>query len=239
MRKIWHAIALKSRQQIWMTAIALLILTVLLMSVLQHQDRTVRKDMQRQVKPEAVTLSKEDMVILQDYIPQIEIDLIYATDQNIYGRKIYDNNVAWLRRGTADKLKAAQAECSQRGYTIKVWDAYRTPQAQFKLWEAMPDARYVVDPNQGFSYHSRGVALDLTLVDQDGQELLMPSVFDDLSQRANRDYRGIDPLAIANAKLLEKIMLKHGFLSIYYEWWHFADAERDQYGVVDQSMLDK
>lgn len=184
-------------------------------------------------------VSVTDMVVLDEFIPDLQVELIYAGDNNVYGQRIYDINKAYLRRGTAEKLKAAQEEFYRYGYIIKVWDAYRPPAAQFKLWEIMPDARFVVNPYKGFSYHSRGVAIDLTLVDKQGRELPMPSGFDNFTALADRDYSDIDEIRTSNAKLLEKVMLKHGFRSIQYEWWHFTDVERDNYDVVDQKELAK
>lgn len=177
--------------------------------------------------------SPQEMVNLQSFIPDILIDLRYASDQNVFGEKVYQNGVAFLRLGTAQKLKAVQEEFRQQGYTLKIWDAYRSPQTQFKLWEIMPDARFVVNPNNGCSYHSKGAAVDLTLVDRNGNELPMPSDFDNFTALANRDFSDVDKEQADNARLLERVMVKHGFLSIYYEWWHFVDADRDQYGVVD------
>ncbi len=176
--------------------------------------------------------SPQEMVNLQLFIPGIYIDLRYAGNQNVFGEKIYKNGEAFLRLGTAKKLKAAQEEFRQKGYSLKIWDAYRSPEAQFKLWKIMPDARFVVNPNTGYSYHSKGVAVDLTLVDKNGNELPMPSGFDNFTGLANRDYSDVEKVRADNARLLESVMVKHGFISIYYEWWHFVDADRDQYEVV-------
>ena len=175
----------------------------------------------------------QDMVALEEFIPDIKIDLKYATTDNFTGEVIYDDHTAYLRRGTAEKLKAAQAEFKAKGYSLKIWDAYRPPSAQFKLWEKFPDARFVINPHQGFSYHSRGVAVDVTLVDNKGKQLLMPTGFDDFTEKANRDFNDVSEEAAKNALFLEQIMKKHGFDSIFYEWWHFVDNDREKYPVYD------
>lgn len=179
-------------------------------------------------------LSAQDleMVDLAEVVPEIVVDLKYCSADNICHRPLYLSERAYLRRGTAEKLRKAQEEFAALGLRIKVWDAYRPPQVQHELWKAMPDPRFVINPNQGVSYHSRGCALDITLVDKSGQELPMPTGFDDFSTRANRDYKGVSPERAANAKILEKVMLKHGFTSIYYEWWHFIDTDRENYDLV-------
>ncbi len=179
-----------------------------------------------------------DMVDIQKYIPGINVDLKYSTDDNVYGKAIYEIKKAYLRRGTAEKLKATQEELNAIGLGLKVWDAYRPPAAQFKLWEIMPDRRFVVNPYEGFSYHSRGVAVDVTLVDNEGRELLMPSGFDEFSARADRDYSDVSSVQMNNAKLLEEIMLHNGFGSIYYEWWHFTDKKRDNYQVLEADKFE-
>lgn len=180
----------------------------------------------------------EDMVDIEEFIPGLVVDLVYSTPENIHGQTIYTIKKAYLRRGTAVKLKKAQQEFVSRGYGLKVWDAYRPPEAQFKLWEIMPDTRFVVNPWQGFSYHSRGVAVDVTLLDETGQEISMPSEFDSFTARADRDYSDVSPEAAAHAQLLEEVMIASGFQSIYFEWWHFADSKRDAYTVYDQTMTE-
>ncbi|NLO20615.1 MAG: M15 family metallopeptidase [Syntrophomonadaceae bacterium] len=178
-----------------------------------------------------------EMVDLQEYIPGIIVDLKYARKDNVFGQSLYSIDKAYLRRGTAEKLKKVQEELQTQNLGLKVWDAYRPPAAQFRLWNIMPDRRFVVNPYEGFSYHSRGVAVDLTLVNQKGEELLMPSGFDDFSSKADRDYSDVSSQQQYNAQLLEEIMLKHGFMSIHYEWWHFADEKRDDFSVVPEEEL--
>jgi D-alanyl-D-alanine dipeptidase len=188
-------------------------------------------------EPDLLPQQKKEMVILDIYVPEVRVDLMYAGNNNIYGERLYDSKLAFLRRGTAEKLRKAQEEFALQGYTLKIWDAYRPPEVQFKLWQAMPDARFVINPHQGYSLHSRGVALDVTLVDKNGNELLMPTGFDNFTTLADRDYKDIEETEAANARLLEEIMAKHGFRSIFYEWWHFIDQEGQQYPVVTRSQL--
>ena len=197
------------------------------------QEEPVPEEPLKKEPKETPKVFPQDMVNLAEFIPDIQVDLRYATVNNFTAAKIYDDDTAYLRRGTAEKLKAAQAEFATHGYTIKVWDAYRPPAAQFKLWEKVPDARFVINPHKGYSYHSRGVAVDVTLVDEKGQEVIMPTGFDDFTARANRDYNDLDRETAANTRFLEEIMVKHGFKSIYYEWWHFVDSDKDKYPVYE------
>lgn len=160
-----------------------------------------------------------------DYIPDMAVELRYATEHNFTGQRIYDFSQVWLRYGTVKKLMAVQEELRQQGLSLKLWDGFRPPSAQFRLWEAFPDSKYVSDPHKGFSSHSRGNTVDITLVDAGGKELEMPSGFDDFSALADRDYSDCPQEAAENAKLLEQLMLRHGFKAYSGEWWHFTDTQ--------------
>ena len=129
-----------------------------------------------------------DFVKIIDYIPDAVIDLRYSTENNHTGKVLYDFEDVWLRYGTVKKLMKVQEKLKEDGYRLKIWDGFRPTYAQFSLWEACPDARYVANPYVEFSNHSRGNTIDLTLVDAQGRELTMPTGFDDFSVKANRDY---------------------------------------------------
>ena len=173
----------------------------------------------------------EDFVRVNDYIPDIVTDLKYGTPDNFTGQVIYEFQDVFLRYGTVMKLKAVSDELAQQGLRIKIWDGFRPVSAQFKLWEICPDDTYVANPNVGYSNHSRGFAVDLTLVDAQGNELPMPTGFDDFSAGADRDYSDCDQQLADNARLLESVMEKHGFSGYWGEWWHFNDSRK--YDVED------
>lgn len=173
-----------------------------------------------------------DLVAVTDYIPSLYVDLKYATEDNFTGQVIYDFTSPRLRYGTVKKLAAVQAELLERGYSLKIWDACRPVSAQFKLWEAYPDARYVANPNTGYSNHCRGGTVDVTLVLRDGTEISMPSGFDEFSALADRDYGDVSREAADNARLLERAMEAHGFTGYAAEWWHYSDGVT--YPVVEE-----
>lgn len=173
----------------------------------------------------------EDFVRVLDRVPGIRQELMYATDRNFTGQVIYGFSDAYLRYGTVKKLAAVSADLAELGLSLKIWDSYRPVSAQFKLWEVCPNPAFVADPRKGFSSHSRGNTLDVTLVDADGNELEMPTGFDDFSAKADRDYSDCSETAAAHAELLEILMEKHGFQGYYAEWWHFSDT--DEYPVEE------
>lgn len=166
----------------------------------------------------------ETFVRVVDYIPDLEVDLRYALDDNFMGKAVYDFTNAWLRYGTVKKLASAQAALKEQGYRLKIWDAFRPPAAQFVMWEVYPHSGFVANPNKGFSNHSRGNTVDVTLITLDGAEVVMPTAFDDFSEKADRDYSDVSPEGGANALLLEQTMETAGFKPYFGEWWHFADC---------------
>ena len=168
----------------------------------------------------------EAFVPVADYIPDIQTDLRYATADNFTGEVIYPFTDAYLRYGTVKKLAAAQESLKAQGYGLLVWDAFRPVSAQFALWEICPDSRYVANPNKGFSSHSRGNTVDVTLVSLDGGAVSMPTDFDDFSAKADRDYSDVDGEAASHAAVLERAMAEAGFRPYAGEWWHFSDTER-------------
>jgi len=170
-----------------------------------------------------------NFVDIQQIIPSINLDIKYATTDNFTHTKLYDSAQALLRQGTADKLKEVADEVETKGYHLKIWDAYRSPDAQFKLWNLVPDTRYVANPNKGYSNHSRGSAVDVTLIDFQGNEILMPTGYDDFTGAAARASENV------NATYLQTVMIKHGFKRLATEWWHFDD--KDPYQPADSTQV--
>ena len=168
--------------------------------------------------------SDEVFVRVLDYIPTASQQLMYATESNFTGQVIYDFTEAYLRWGTVKKLQLVCEDLAQMDLYLKIWDGFRPVSAQFTLWEVCPDPTYVANPNKGYSSHSRGNTIDLTLVDANGQELEMPTGFDDFSPKADRNYSDCTATAANNAQLLEILMEKHGFTGYFGEWWHFSDV---------------
>lgn len=172
-----------------------------------------------------------DFVRVMDYLPSVFQELMYATDRNFTGQVIYDFTDAYLRYGTVKKLAAVSEDLAELGLALKIWDGFRPVSAQRKLWEVCPDPAYVANPNKGFSSHSRGNTVDLTLVDAAGNEVEMPTGFDDFSAKADRNYADCTESAAAHAQMLEILMEKHGFSGYFQEWWHFSDT--DSYPVEE------
>ena len=177
-----------------------------------------------------VTTVREDvpdgeLVRILDYIPDAVIDLRYATTNNFTGTVIYDDAEAYLCYGSVKKLAKVQEALKEKGFSIIVWDAYRSEEAQYRLWEVCPDPTYVADPRNGTTSHSRGNTIDLGIVYTDGSEVELPSGFDEFSLIADRDYSDVSAEAGENSRLLESIMNEYGFNGYWGEWWHYSDKD--------------
>ena len=123
---------------------------------------------------------------------------------------------------------------------MKVFDAYRPACAvrSFVLWGIedldlrmkpyfYPDLEKQELFKKGYiakmSSHSRGSAVDLTLLDmRTGKELDMGSPFDLFSELSHPDPRGVTEEQYENRMLLQKAMTRNGFQPIDCEWWHFS-----------------
>lgn len=166
------------------------------------------------------------MVKVLDYIPDVEIDLRYSTKNNFTGQKVYDFKEAYMRYGTVKKLKRVQKRLKRKNYTLLIWDAYRPVSAQYKLWEICPDPVYVANPNKGYSSHSRGNTVDITILTDKGEDVKMPTDFDDFTKKADRNYSDCSREERENAKMLENLMKDEGFIPYAGEWWHFSDTRK-------------
>jgi D-alanyl-D-alanine dipeptidase len=174
-----------------------------------------------------------DLVELKKIIPNVVLDIRYATTNNFTGKKLYDNDRCFLRRAVAEKLLNAQTDFNTMGFGLKIHDGYRPISVQKKMWAIYPHEGYVANPKKG-SRHNRGAAVDVTLINlRDGKELLMPSNYDEFSERAHRNYTGAPEEASRNRDLLERVMTKHGFVGLPTEWWHFDDVNWRNYELLD------
>lgn len=181
-------------------------------------------------------LAVSDLVPVQAVDENIVIDMRYASGDNFTGQPVYPADICVLRRETAQKLAAANSEFMERGWRIKVWDAYRPASLHNLLWQTAGNYRHFFAHPQVGSKHSRGAAVDVTLVDGAGNEVEMPSGFDDFSGAGHRNNFGMSEQARANMEYLTEVMERHGFLSIDFEWWHFVDSEWWRYPLLDVDL---
>lgn len=200
------------------------------------QETAAQEVTAQEIITQEITTEKEpendEYVLVKKYIPDIYVELRYATENNFTGVKIYDFTEAYLRYGTVKKLTQVQKELKQQGYGLKIWDAYRPFEAQQKLWEVYPDPNYVANPANGMKKHNLGGTVDITMVAADGTVISMPTEFDDFSLKADRDYSDIeDEEAVKNVMILQNAMENNGFTGYQGEWWDYSDTV--EYEAVD------
>ena len=171
-------------------------------------------------------------------IAGIAVDLRYATPDNFIGRDLYSPiDCAWLHRDAAAALEQAVAwlAAHRPDHHLLVLDALRPQRVQQQLWDALQGTEllgYIAEPARG-SIHSFGMALDITIVGPDGQELDMGTSFDDLSERSHPaleltllEKGEITEEQVVHRRLLRDAMFQAGFFGINSEWWHFDCGDR-------------
>lgn len=169
-----------------------------------------------------LTLPDSAWVDLSLLLPDLVVDIRYATTNNFMKTKIYDCGECYTRLAVAKAVMKIQAELKEQELGLKMFDCYRPRSAQYKLWEVVPDPRYVSPPGKG-SVHSRGGALDLTIVNKDLEELDMGTAYDFFGKEAYWAHIEKQPEIVQeNRKLLLSIMKKHGFKTVSTEWWHYS-----------------
>jgi D-alanyl-D-alanine dipeptidase len=166
----------------------------------------------------------------------VVLDLVYATPLNITGKPIYLRPVCLIHRDAQRCLHRAGVRAVAMGLRLKIFDAFRPHEAQVLLWEAAPDKAYVADPAIG-SNHTRGVAVDLTLVDATGLELDMGTAFDDMTALSHHFCDRVSQQAQANRLLLLTLMEDAGFERVPHEWWHYALPGAEHYPLVPSTYL--
>jgi D-alanyl-D-alanine dipeptidase len=179
-----------------------------------------------------------ELIDLDGYIEDLVLDIRYATANNFSGRIIYNLPKAYARKPVAKALIEVQSDLAGRGLGIKILDAYRPYSATLKFYEVYPDTNYVAAPWRG-SRHNRGCAIDLTLIYlNSGEELEMPTLFDDFSETAHPDYENLPENVKANRRILIDVMLANGFSQYEYEWWHYDFQGWENFELMDLDFED-
>ena len=166
--------------------------------------------------------------------PEFDVDfyLAYATSDNFTGQPVYAPSAKmYLHPEAAEKLKTAITLAATQGYRFKLFDGYRPPEAQWILWNHTPDPDFLADPRRG-SPHSRGVAIDLNLIDASGRELDMGTGFDEFHPRSHHGRLDISATAQKNRLLLMGIMTTAGWDFYRNEWWHYQLFNSRSYDLV-------
>jgi D-alanyl-D-alanine dipeptidase len=166
----------------------------------------------------------------------VDLDLAYATPNNFTGKPIYRRAAAYLHPVAAEHLARAIDLARPLGLRFRIFDAFRPSEAQWVMWTHTPDPNFLADPRRG-SPHSRGVAVDLTLVDRDGVELDMGTGFDAFTPRSYHGDLSISETAQRNRLLLLGLMTSAGWDFYRNEWWHYQLFDARRFPVLSDSAV--
>ncbi|NEU09025.1 M15 family metallopeptidase [Flavihumibacter sp. R14] len=165
--------------------------------------------------------SSTRLVEIIKYIPDIKLDIRYATRNNFTGQAVYTEARAFARLPVVITLAAVQQELKEKGLGLKIYDAYRPYSVTVKFFEIATDKSFVASPKTG-SRHNRGCAIDMTLIKlKTGKELKMPTPYDSFAPEASAKFNDLPKRARVNRNTLIQVMEAHGFKVLNNEWWHF------------------
>ncbi|MFH2043850.1 MAG: M15 family metallopeptidase [Pseudomonadota bacterium] len=171
----------------------------------------------------------------------IRVDLVNSDpEKNYFRENFYDSlNKAYLRNDVAVRLSNAQSLLKSKypGFSLLVLDAARPRSVSKLMYEKMKGTKfekYVANPTKG-SMHNYGIAVDITIVDENGEEIDMgfspfrKSAFELYWQFAkiNMGFK-ISKEQKKNRKILSDTMINEGFLPLSHEWWHFNGMQKDK-----------
>ena len=191
----------------------------------------------------------EGFLRIQDLDNTIAVDLMYAKSDNFVGEVMYDFTEAYLHPKAAHAVVEANRLLSQAhpGWRLCIYDATRPMRVQQIMWDKVkgtPQQNYVSNPARGGGLHNYGLAVDVSIIDENGDSIDMGTKVDALTYISHTDNEEelvragkISREAMENRRLLRRIMREAGFKSLRSEWWHFnyttrADA-RANYRVVE------
>ena len=159
------------------------------------------------------------------------IDLRYATENNFTKKVIYKNNDCYLIEEAFERLAVATEIAKSLGYKIKIFDAFRSSNAQNQLWDFFPSSEFISPPSKG-SPHTRGTAVDITLTNKNFLEIDMGTDFDEFSKLSYHGSSGISKHATENRLILLGIMTSAGWDFFRNEWWHYQLFNSKSYPLI-------
>jgi D-alanyl-D-alanine dipeptidase len=133
-----------------------------------------------------------------------------------------------LVRDVVAKKLADVVENLPKGLHLQVDSAYRTRQTQTKIWYSrqiqLGDGAkdLVFDPKLGVPPHTTGGAVDVSLLDENGDEIDLSEPFSKFYNEPKLRSDKITKNAQKHRNLLNSLMIKEGFAPNPSEYWHFS-----------------
>ena len=179
-----------------------------------------------------------NLIKITKKIYPVEIETLYATKNNFTGKKIYKRNDCYLHKDTIPFFEKSIKLAEKLNLKLKIFDAFRPAEAQWKLWQHTPDENFIAHPKKG-SPHSRGVAIELTLIKKNNTELNMGTKFDNFSTKSYHGNNLISKDAQKNRYILLGIMMSAGWDFFKNEWWHYQLFNSKKYKLLKNNILKK
>lgn len=179
----------------------------------------------------------------------IAIELMYTRADNFTGQVLYEDlKEAYLHPDAMESLSKAQRLLKKLhpNYSLIVYDAARPMSVQQKMWNVVKGTSkqiYVSNPARGGGLHNYGLAVDISILDEQGSPLSMGTPVDYLGKEAHITEEAqlvksgkITEQEHANRLLLRQVMKDAGFRALPSEWWHFNRYSRqtaiEKYRVI-------
>lgn len=174
-----------------------------------------------------------ELVEIKKAIPNITLDIRYATKNNFMKQVMYKQARAFARKPVVASLKKIQQELNKKGYGLKIFDGYRPYATTVEFYKKASDKNFVANPAKG-SKHNRGCAVDLTLINlKTGKEIAMATPYDSFSAAAAANYEPVNQEVRKNRNFLIRIMKKYGLNVLKNEWWHYDFSGWQNYPLMN------
>lgn len=174
-----------------------------------------------------------DLILIDQNNFDVELDLRYASKNNVTGEPFYDKALCYLHKDAVKCLNKAIELADLQGYKLKIFDGFRPLKAQSFLFDKFPGGDFVSNPDGGCIPHCRGIAIDLTLIDKAGNELDMGTDFDNFTPKAYHGDVEVSAQVQKNRFILMGIMMSSGWDFYQNEWWHYQLFNPRSYEVVE------
>lgn len=167
----------------------------------------------------------------------LKISMKLSTSDTSIAKPFYNRNLCMLQYDILPMLKRAIDIFAADGYRIVIYDAYRPTSVQQRWFDVVRVHKWVADPSIGMGgVHDRGTAIDMSLIDMDGNELEMPTPMHTFTDDSARDSQNMSETARHNMDYMKNVMVGCGFTYINSEWWHFQDVNTKYYLPTDHPI---
>ncbi len=184
------------------------------------------------------------------------VDLMYAKKENMLLKDVYSiigmGNRCFVQPDLWFCLQKLIPILRENQFKLKICDAYR-PKEAFDLMKKIVPMKGFFAQSAELSQHCHASAIDVTLLDNNGNELDFPCAVDAYEEKYAKQvvqgevdefYKHLekakyswnapeDAKKIKNRDMLRQMMETVGLLSLPHEWWHFNLPNKEKYPLVN------